>query len=70
MERVKDRIGDPESDLVDIHKAARMLHIKPGTLRQWTCKGKFPRYRIGNRTYYARADIHEYLESCRVEVTR
>ena len=54
-------------NLVDLEEAARLLHIKPGTHRQWNCRRKLPFYKVGNKAFYAKSDIAAYLNTQRVD---
>lgn len=62
-----NHISSEPPDLVDIHEAARLLHVKAGTLRQWNVRRVLPYYRIGSRVFYAKSDIAAYLQKCRME---
>ncbi|GMV07998.1 MAG: hypothetical protein AMXMBFR53_42730 [Gemmatimonadota bacterium] len=45
-------------------EAARLLGITEGTLRNWRCLGKSPRFvKIGRRCRYRPKDIEDYLDS-------
>ena len=40
--------GDPE-ELLTVAEAARILKVKPSTLRQWVREGRCPSYKLGPR---------------------
>jgi excisionase family DNA binding protein len=39
----------PVDRLVTVHEAARLLSLRPGTIRLWLSQGRFPTVRVGSR---------------------
>ena len=58
---------EPESKLINIKQAAKMLGVTPLTLRNWDKKGKLTAFRhpINNYRVYKLDDIQKLLEIIR-----
>jgi hypothetical protein len=57
------------SDLLDTEAAAAYLGLSPLTMSRWRCQLLGPSYvKFGNRVKYARADLEEYVERCKIVV--
>ncbi len=54
--------------LLSRNEAAAFLGIRPCTLAQWTCAGRYhlPIVRIGRRVMYDLLDVEAYIERCKV----
>jgi hypothetical protein len=55
-----------ELDLLEPKQAGELLHRSEGKLAIWRCSKRYPvpYIRMGNRIYYRRRDIEEFIESC------
>lgn len=74
MERI---MQDKSSMLSEKHlflstaEVAKMLGVKPGTLKQWRCQKKHLCYHeLGGRVVYCLEDVMEYLRKNRKEVQK
>ena len=48
---------------------AQELGVTRATIRNWKAQGEAPAVtRIGKKIFYARTDVRDWLQSCRVEV--
>jgi len=58
--------------MLTIPEVARLLHIHPNTVRQWTNKGLLPAYGIGTRgdRRFKREEIDNFIERAKYENTR
>ena len=52
--------------LLDVHRAAELMSVKPCTVRQERVRGRLGFIRIGARIFYTEELIREYLERQRV----
>ena len=50
---------DPE-EAMDVHAAARLLGLKPGTIEKRAARGTIPSFKDGWRRMYVRRDLLEY----------
>ncbi len=49
-------------ELLDIHEAAKLLALKPATLRRWTFTRRVPFVKLGLRSVrYRRADLEKFI---------
>jgi predicted DNA-binding transcriptional regulator AlpA len=59
---MKNTAAKLDDELLDVAEAARLLHIKPGTLAQWRVYGKGPRFvRLGRAVRYTQKDLAAYV---------
>lgn len=49
--------------LLDIHEAARLLHIHPKTLQRWAREGKVPAAHFGGRWFFRASDLDSWVQS-------
>ncbi len=67
---------NPLEQLIEEKELAERLQVSVGTLRNWRCEKKGPRFhRIGQRIRYSPSDVKDWLASRQVggevmEVTR
>ena len=53
---------DTTTELLNDTDTAKLLHIKPATLRQWRMVGKGPKYsKMGKLVLYKRQTVERYL---------
>ena len=52
---------DPDQ-LLEIHEAAALLQVKPGTLYSWVSKGKVPHRKVGSLVRFHRGDLMEWTK--------
>ena len=66
-------VSDQEflDDLIPRAEAAKLLHITPESLAVLHCQGRIPlsRYKRGRESLYSKAEIAEYIRSCRIPAT-
>jgi len=58
--------------MLTIPEVAKLLHIHPSTVRQWTNKGLLPTYCIGTRgdRRFKRKEIDSFIKRAKYENTR
>ena len=54
------------SDKLDVYRAAEVLGVSPYSLRAWIRTKRVPHFKCGRRVVLARADLDQFLASCRV----
>lgn len=60
-----------EHRLLTSDEAARLLRLRPATLRAWRCRGTGPPYhKVGDLVRYSRCDLYEWLAGQRREGQR
>jgi Helix-turn-helix domain len=57
-------------DLLTPRQAGQLLRKSPGTLAIWRCTKRYPLafVRLGNRIYYRRTDLEEFIANSVVRV--
>jgi excisionase family DNA binding protein len=57
------KVYSTDSEMLTTTEAARLLHVHPNTIRQWTKKGLFHAYRLGTRgdRRFDRKDIDRFI---------
>jgi excisionase family DNA binding protein len=59
-----------ESELLSVDEAARLLHLRPPTVRDWLLRRKISYVKLGRRVFLRRADIEALIASSVVPASR
>lgn len=51
-----------DEEMVTSEEAAKLLRVKPKTIRDWSYQGRFARYRAGRKALYRKQDILAQLK--------
>jgi excisionase family DNA binding protein len=54
-----------EDGLLNWQQAARILSVKPATIRAWTSKGRISSIKLGKIVRYRRTDLEAMIRRCR-----
>jgi excisionase family DNA binding protein len=52
-----------ESSLLTVEEAARLIHLKPSTVRDWILKRRIPFVKLGRRVFIRRSDVEALIEN-------
>jgi len=57
------KVESTDSEMLTTAEAARLLHVHPNTIRQWSNKGMLQAYRLGTRgdRRFKRKDIDLFI---------
>jgi excisionase family DNA binding protein len=58
------------SDLVDVEEGAKLLHLKPSTLRSWILRGKIQYVKLSRRVFLRRRDLEQLIADSVVPARR
>ncbi len=57
------KLQSPEKDYLNIDEASKLLSLSKKTLHNFTSQGKIPHFKKGNRLYFERTKLLEWLTS-------
>ena len=60
----------PGETIWGAEETAAFLGCTTGTLRVWVSQRRVPHYKVGGLVRFRREDLEEFLQSCRVSVSR
>jgi excisionase family DNA binding protein len=52
-----------QSELLSVPEAAKVLHLKPSTIRAWILKRRVPIVRLGRRVFLKRSECLALIET-------
>jgi excisionase family DNA binding protein len=52
-----------EFDLLTVDEAARLLHLRPSTVRDWLLRRKITYVKLGGRVFIRRTDIERLISA-------
>lgn len=55
-----------EPEILDIKQAAQLLHLQPSTLYEKTSERSIPHFKKGNKVYFNRTELLNWVEAGRV----
>jgi hypothetical protein len=62
--------NDSSEELISEAQSAKIVRVKPSTLRDWRSAGRGPAYfKVGRLVYYRRTDLWAWLQAQRREPT-
>jgi len=50
-----------DSDLVNLNEAAKILRLKPSTMRAWVLRRRIPFVKLGRRVLFRRSDLEALI---------
>lgn len=53
-----------ETDLLTVDEAARFLHLRPSTVRDWIYKKRIPYVKLSRRVFLLRCDLEALVSRC------
>jgi excisionase family DNA binding protein len=55
----------PDTEYVSLRQAAATFDVSRATIWNWTRQRGLPKFKLGQKTFFKRADIHKLIESGR-----
>jgi len=70
LREVKHKADANMPDILNVSEAAAFLKLQISTLYEKTAARLVPHFKKGNRLYFYRKDLEEWLRECRVKTQR